>query len=144
MEKLTVRESIVEVVNKLFVYTDYRKWDQLQQEVFTDVVFLDMSSLGGTAEKTTAQAICEGWKQGFEGLDAVNHLAGNHLVTITDDEADVFVYATATHYKEAAAMEKTREFVGSYDLHLVNTNAGWRIDSFKYNLKYMTGNVDLK
>jgi hypothetical protein len=143
MEHFSVREQIVEVVNKLFVYTDYQEWDKLQNDVFTTELYFDMSSLGGEAKTTTAKEVCDMWRAGFEGIDSVNHLAGNYLVRISGDTADVFAYATATHYKNAATSEKTREFVGSYNLHLIQTEGGWRIDIFKYNLKYANGNLSL-
>ncbi|MCW3093646.1 MAG: hypothetical protein JWP81_4715 [Ferruginibacter sp.] len=141
MENFSTRDLIVEVVNKLFVYTDLQEWNKLQKEVFTREVFFDMSSLGGDKLTTTAVQICEIWRNGFVGIDFVNHLAGNYLVEITGDAADVFAYATATHYKRAATNGKTREFVGTYNLHLINNATGWRIDKFKYNLKYAIGNV---
>ena len=139
-----MKEDIIEIVNKLFVYTDNKEWDKLQKEVFTDVVDFDMSSLGGDVAKKTSQQICEEWDKGFEGLDAVNHLAGNYIVNIQNNSADVFAYATASHYKNSAVNGKTREFVGSYDLHLLKTGNAWKIDKFKYNFKYATGNLDLK
>jgi hypothetical protein len=84
------------------------------------------------------------WKTGFEGLDAVHHQAGNYLVTVKQHEATVFAYAVAFHHKKAATAGNTRSFIGSYDLHLVKSAEGWRIDSFKYNLKIADGNVDFK
>jgi hypothetical protein len=143
IEHFTVREQIVEVVNKLFVYTDYQEWDKLQHDVFTTELYFDMSSLGGEAKTVTAKEVCAMWRAGFEGLDAVNHLAGNYLVRMSGDTADVFAYATATHYKSTATLGKTREFIGSYNLHLIRTEGGWRIDIFKYNLKYANGNLSL-
>lgn len=144
MTTFTLREQIVETVHKLFIYTDSRQWNQLQDEVFTESVHFDMSSLGNEASQMTSKSICEQWEKGFAGLTAVNHLAGNILVTLKDEQADVFAYATATHYKSSATLGKTREFVGTYDLHFINTPQGWRIDRFKYNLKYMNGNLELK
>ncbi|MDX2301410.1 MAG: nuclear transport factor 2 family protein [Microscillaceae bacterium] len=145
MATFTVREQIVEVVNKLFVYTDQQDWERLHSEVFAEEVFLDMSSLGGESKTMTPTEICEGWKKGFEGLDAINHLGGNYLVSLQDDViAQVFAYATATHYKASATKGQTREFVGSYELRLVDTLEGWRINVFKYNLKYTSGNVTLE
>ena len=47
MEKYSVRDEVIEVVNKLFVYTDNRHWEGLQYEVFADLVMFDMSSMGG-------------------------------------------------------------------------------------------------
>src|SRR5687767_8301381 len=98
METFSNREQIVEVINKLFVYTDFQQWDKLQSEVFTGQVFFDMTSLGGEQMKTTSEHICRIWREGFTGIDAVNHLAGNYLIEITGDTADAFAYATATHY----------------------------------------------
>lgn len=143
MELLSIREQIVEVINKLFVYTDAQDWDKLQREVFTDQVFFDMSSLGGEKMNTTSKQICQIWKDGFAGIDAVNHLAGNYLIDINGNMADAFAYATATHFKQTATQGKTREFVGTYNLHLVKQEVGWRINQFKYNLKYANGNLDL-
>jgi len=143
MLTFSVRDEIVEVVNKLFIYTDMQKWEKLQNDVFTKEVFFDMSSLGGERSEKTSKEICGIWKDGFVGIDAVNHLAGNYLVEIHDTTATVFAYATATHYKESATNGKTREFVGTYHLNLMKQGVGWRIYQFKYNLKFMIGNSDL-
>ena len=142
--EFTVKEQIIEIVHKLFIYTDNQEWKKLQKEVFSELVDFDMSSLGGEISKKSSIDICNEWKQGFEGIDSINHLAGNHLVKINNNSAEVFIYATATHFKESAIKGNTREFVGSYNLHLVKNTEQWKIDKFKYNLKYMTGNLDLK
>ncbi|MEO7768644.1 MAG: nuclear transport factor 2 family protein [Ferruginibacter sp.] len=142
MEKFSVCDFITQVVNKLFVYTDLQQWNKLQNEVFTEQVVFDMSSLGGDQSNTTAKKICETWEEEFIGIDSVNHLAGNYLIEISGEEATVFAYATATHYKKLAKNGNTREFVGTYNLHLINKEDGWRIDQFKYNLKYSNGNVN--
>jgi len=139
----SIREEIVETVNKLFVYTDSQEWEKLQNEVFTHEVDFDMSSIGGEKKEMTSKVICELWKNGFKDIDSVNHLAGNYIVNIQDATATVFAYATATHYKESAAKGKTREFVGTYDIGLLKPGIGWRIYKFKYDLKYSTGNIDL-
>lgn len=144
MENYSVRDEIVETVNKLFVYTDTQNWLALQNEVFTPNVRFDMSSLGGENREMTAAEICESWEKGFENIDAVNHLAGNYLVDIQNNSANVFAYATATHYKKDAAKGTVREFVGTYSLQLVKTGEGWRIDAFQYNLKYAAGNINFE
>lgn len=143
METLSIRDQIIETVNRLFIYTDQQEWNKLQAEVFTEQVLFDMSSIGGEKKNMTAKEICDTWKNGFVGIDSINHLAGNYLVDINGNNAEVFCYATATHYKKAATHGNTREFTGTYDIHLVKKEAGWRIDVFKYNLKYATGNLEL-
>ncbi|MBX7142711.1 MAG: nuclear transport factor 2 family protein [Chitinophagales bacterium] len=141
---LTERERIVELCNKLFIYTDYREWDRLVNEVFTPDVFLDMSSLGDAPQMLNAAAVCEKWRKGFEDLDAVHHQAGNYLVNIVDHGADVFCYAIASHYKAAAKHGSTRVYTGSYHMHAVYSPMGWRLDRLQFNLKYISGNPELK
>lgn len=139
------REQIVEVVNKLFVYTDLQNWDGLLGEVFSDEVNFDMASMGaGPAKIMKAQDICKMWEAGFSTLDSVHHQAGNYIVDLKGNEADVFAYAVAFHYMKNATAGNVRSFTGSYNLHLVKSAAGWQIDHFKYNLKFADGNVDFK
>lgn len=144
MENFSTRDQLVELANKLFIYTDERDWSLLKAEVFHEQVDFNMSSLGGPVRQMTAREICDMWKDGFEGIDAINHLAGNHLVKASENEAEVFAYATATHFKEAARNGKTREFVGTYQLGMTMTKEGWRINRFTYTLKYMNGNLSLE
>jgi hypothetical protein len=145
MEIKSKQDEIIELVNKLFVYTDFRQWSKLQKEVFKDEVLFDMSSLGaGEPKKLKAAAICDMWASGFNGIDHVHHQSGNFIVNFKEGlEAEVFCYAIATHYKASATKGNTREFVGSYELHASLTDIGWRLDSFKYNLKYANGNTEL-
>ena len=143
MVSFSVRDEIVEVINKLFIYTDMREWEKLQTEVFSDDVMFDMSSLGGPKEETSSKSICELWEKGFAGIDSINLLAGNYLVEIHDMVATVFAYATGTHYKASATKGTTREFVGTYNIRLMKHGNGWKIYEFKYDLKYQTGNIDL-
>lgn len=143
---MTEREQLIELSNKLFIYTDYKEWQKLKEDVFVDdKVYIDMTSTGaGTAADMTPDMICSMWNVGFEGLDAVHHQSGNFLVTVTNEKAEVYCYAIATHYKANATAGKTREFVGSYNIGCIKTTMGWRINSFKYNLKYVNGNVEFK
>jgi hypothetical protein len=139
------REEIIEVTNKLFVYTDLQQWSKLQNEVFSETVLFDMSSAGGgPAKRMTAIEICDIWEKGFVGIDSIHHQAGNYIVRIKDDQAEVLCYAIASHYKKSATKGNVREFVGSYDVILVLTDVGWKINGFRYNLKYMTGNISLE
>lgn len=141
---MTEREKIVEQINKLFYYTDEQIWSGLKSEVFSSEVYLDMTSMGGTAATTSPDEICKQWKQGFRELDAVNHLAGNYMIQLQDDQnAEVKAYATATHFKKNTVNGNTREFVGTYEFKLRKEEEVWKIHSFIYHLKFATGNIDL-
>jgi hypothetical protein len=115
MVTFSIRDEIVEVINKLFVYTDMQEWEKLQDEIFSHDVLFDMSSLGGESSETTSKIICETWRKGFVGIDSINHLASNYLVQVHDTVATVFAYATATHYKESATKGKTRDLQYQFD-----------------------------
>ena len=145
MEEKTKRDAVIEVVNKLFIYTDTQQWDKLMSEVFKVNVRFDMSSMGaGPAKEMSAKAICDMWREGFAGIDHVHHQAGNYVVEFSEEgEADILCYAIALHYKKSATKGQTREFVGNYTLHASFTDQGWRLDSFKYTLKFVSGNTDL-
>jgi hypothetical protein len=146
MDLKSKREEIVELVNKLFVYTDAQQWSKLLKEVFKETVKFDMSSMGaGPAKEISAASVCDMWRNGFSNIDQVHHQSGNFIVDFKGDiEADIFCYAIASHFKRSAKKGNTREFVGSYELHASFTDQGWRLDSFKYNLKYVGGNEELK
>jgi hypothetical protein len=147
MDPKSKHDLVVELINKLFVYTDSQQWDKLIKEVFADNVLFDMSSMGaGQPAKMKPGDICDMWSKGFAGIDHIHHQAGNFIVNFKNEniEAEIFCYAIAIHFKKSASKGQTREFVGSYDFHASFTDLGWRLDRFKYNLKYVSGNAELK
>lgn len=136
--------EIVDTINRLFIGTDDRNWTQVKQ-CFSDKVLFDMTSMaGGEPSSLTPQEIADVWEKGLQKLKAVHHQAGNYRVTVRDQDADAFCYATATHYLPNPTKRNVRTFVGSYDIHLIGTQTGWKIDRFKFNLKYLDGNLDLE
>ncbi|MGX1779011.1 nuclear transport factor 2 family protein [Nocardia brasiliensis] len=136
------RAAIVDVVTRMFVFTDQGKWAELVDRVFTAKVDFDGGFGGGVAERAAVD-IVEDWRVGLGELDAVHHQSGNHLVDVRGDVADVHADAIAVHVKESATQGKTRTFVGSYDIGTVRTPDGWRVSRFHYRLKVIDGNADL-
>ena len=103
-----------------------------------------MTSLGApNVEHWTPQRICDEWIDALRGLDAIHHQAGNYIIDINGSTANAKVYAITSHYKQVTLNGHIREFVGSYDFHFTKTGKAWKLDEFKFNLKYMTGNVEL-
>ncbi len=137
--------ELTELANKLFMYCDAKQWNRMLVEVFTPAVWFDASSLGaGEPRSMQAKDVCQLWEEGLAGLDAIHHQSGHYLITVDGEKADIYGYATATHYKKAATKGNTRTFVGSYDLKAEQTANGWRLSQFKFNLKYMQGNASLE
>ena len=130
--RMTEREVIIETVNRLFIATDIRAWQDVRS-VFAPTVLFDMTSLtGGAPAHRSPVEIADTWRTGLAGVDKVHHQSGNYLVDVQGDQATVFCYAVAYH-KTAGDV---RMFVGSYDVNLVRTDR-WRIDAFKYNVTFV-------
>ena len=136
--------AIIETITNLFVGTDERDWARVRRCFATRVLF-DMTSLaGGEPSTLTPQEIADGWDKGLKPIQSVHHQAGNFLVRVGGDEADAFCYAVAYHYRPVKSGQNTRVFVGSYEFHLVRTFEQWKIDAFKFNLKFIDGNPNLE
>jgi hypothetical protein len=143
-EVLLEKEAVIGVINQLFINTDNRDWAKVK-DCFAAEVLFDMTSLaGGEPSALTPQQIVDAWDTGLQALKAIHHQAGNYVVTINGSEADAFCYGIASHYLPNKTNQNTRTFVGSYDFHLVKRESAWRIDKFRFNLKYIDGNANLE
>lgn len=139
---LADRLAIVDVITKMFVYTDQKRWEGLSAEVFTPKVDFDGGFGGPVGERSAADIIAD-WRTGLADLDEVHHQSGNHLIDVDGDTARVHADAIAVHVKNAAVEGKTPTFVGSYSLGVERTADGWRVNRFHYHLKVIDGNADL-
>jgi hypothetical protein len=140
---LVDRQAIVDVITDLFVATDRKDWAAVI-DCFTPTVLLDMTSVGGAAASISARDVAAGWERGLAALQAVHHQAGNFRVRLRGDEADASCYGIASHYRPNATGRNTRVFVGSYDVGLRRDGPRWRIDRFRFDLKYVEGNLELE
>ena len=132
------RTRIEETVNQLFIYTDNKNWDAIQN-LFMPAVEFDMTSLaGGSPQVLAPKAITDLWVEGLTPVAAVHHQSGNFLITIAGNESEVFCYGTATHYQNPQFKKKTVvSFVGSYNVHLKKIATEWKISALKFNKKYV-------
>ena len=139
------QKELSDLTSRLFMYTDERNWQGHINENFTPNVLFDTQSAGGGPPQTiTSREITNIWEQGLRGVDAIHHQAGHEIITVNGDQATIYAYSVATHYRAAATQGNTRTFVGSYDLRAERTTGGWRLNQFKYNLKYTDGNMTLE
>jgi hypothetical protein len=139
------QKELSDLTSRLFMYTDERNWQGHINENFTPTVLFDTESAGGGPPRTiTSQEITSIWEEGLRGIDAIHHQAGHEIITVNGNQATIYAYSVATHYRAAATRGNTRTFVGSYDLRAERTARGWRLNQFKYNLRYMDGNLTLE
>jgi hypothetical protein len=144
-EALAVRQQVEDLVVKMFVATDERDWAALES-CFTDPFVLDMTSMvGGSPATMTPRQVAAAWADGFKPLSHVHHQVGNFQTTVSGSTATVRCYGIALHHRSGIAAEaKTRRFVGTYDLDLTGTDAGWRISRLEFKLKFIDGNLELE
>jgi hypothetical protein len=130
------RQAVMDVVNRLFIATDDKRWDELLA-IFDERVRFDMSSLSGQPEaEVAAREIVDGWRVGLAEVAAVHHQTGNFLVSVDGDQATVFCYGIALHHRPAAEKPVTM-FVGSYDFGLRRAGDGWRVTAFRFRAKFV-------
>jgi hypothetical protein len=143
IETLVAKDRIVDVINSLFVSTDRRDWNAVRA-CLAERVHMDMTSLAGgePADLTPAQIVAA-WEEGLRPLEAIHHQAGNYRVTARERDADASCYGIASHYRRTRSGKNTRVFVGSYDFHLTSADGTWKIDLFRFRLKYLDGNPAL-
>jgi hypothetical protein len=111
---------------------------------FDEEVLFDIGPLTGEGPtKIPPNEIANLWEAALRPLKAVHHQMGNLLVTISDDRAMATCHATATHYLPGEGDGDTRTSFGTYEIGLVRTIRGWRIDYFRYLSKFVTGNLKL-
>ena len=143
-DRLLAEDQVIGKANDLFLCTDRRDWPCVRG-VFAPQVLFDMTSLaGGQPATLTPDQIAKAWEQGLKDLASIHHQTGNYQVSVNGDEADLFCYGIAYHYLPNPGAQNTRTFVGSYNMHLVRSDGGWKIDRFKFNLKFIDGNRDLE
>lgn len=139
---ITERERIIEAVITLFVSIDNKDWDVVRS-CFTDQVCFNTTLTEGNPEILSRDMIIQDWKEALDCLDALHHQIGNFLVKFHENEVTVFCYGIAYHYLPNRSNRNTKLFVGSYDLHLVTRDGGWKISAFAFKSKFVAGNMRL-
>ena len=144
LDVLIAKDQIVDVLNRLFVSTDERSWKAVEQCFAAEVVF-DMTSLaGGEPTRLSPSDITAAWDEGLRPIEQLHHQVGNYQIEPMDDEANASCYGIATHYRKTESGKNTRTFVGTYDFHLRRDGDRWLVDLFRFNLKYLDGNLELE
>lgn len=145
LERLLDERDVADVVVSLFVATDRRDWGAVEG-CLAERVTLDMTSMaGGEPLRVSGPEVAALWEQGLRPIDHVHHQVGNLRVKVAGDEAKATCYGIALHHRPGIqAAEKTRRFVGSYDVRLRRSEERWRIEAFRFELAFIEGNRELE
>ena len=143
LEAMRDRDRVIDTVNSLFFAVDERDWEAARG-ILAERVLFDVTSLGSPQPRDmTADEIIAAWQEGLANIEAVHHQSGNFRVTVEGDQASCFCYGIAYHYRLVESRRNLRVFVGSYDYRLVRDGDRWRITHFKFNAKFVDGNLHL-
>lgn len=144
LQTLIDKDAIGDVIHRLFVGTDDRDWPMVRAAL-APRVHVDMTSLvGGEPADVDGPALAAMWETGLQPIQAVHHQVGNLRILVDGDAADAHCHGTATHYRPTASGRNVRTFVGDYDFRLERMDGVWRITLFRFNLKYLDGNLQLE
>lgn len=141
---MSEKESITELINTFFVSVDNRDWERVRA-CLADSVHFDVTSIGGPAPSDmTPEQITDTWESGLAPIEHVHHQSGNFLIRLQGDQAECFCYGIALHHRRVRSGNNTRRFVGSYDYRLARVEGRWRITQFKFDAKFVDGNLELE
>lgn len=144
LQTLLDKDAIGDAINRLFVGTDNRDWAMVRAAL-APRLHVDMTSVaGGAPSEIEGTELAAMWETGLRPIQAVHHQTGNLRIAVDGDAAEAYCYGTATHYRPTASSRNVRTFVGSYDFRLARLDGAWRITLFRFNLKYLDGNLQLE
>ena len=141
VQELVAKDEVREAVHALFAATDARDWPRVRA-CFGPMVQLDIGQ--GPAARVPARDIVAAWEKELAPLEALHHQVGNLDVKVLGPEARATCYGIAYHYLPNKTGRNTRVFVGTYDLHLFRLQGAWRVDEFRFAMKFVDGNAELE
>ncbi len=143
LDYLIDHRQIVHLINTLFLSLDEKEWNNIK-DCFAPKVEFDISAIDSRHESAlTPDDIVNQWKSDMKKIDAMHHQTGNYTVLLNGNTAEVVCTGSSTHYRANAKGGNTVTYFGSYHLHMIRGLEEWRIDKFRFNLKFFEGNPDL-
>ncbi|SFA78008.1 MULTISPECIES: nuclear transport factor 2 family protein [unclassified Bacillus (in: firmicutes)] len=143
LQRYIDQQKIISQINRVGTAADSHKWVELE-EVFTDKVWLDYSSLSGIeGSEISKKDIIHAWSQFLPGFQATHHMITNHEVDIIGNEAQATSKVLALHYLPNQSNHNTWTVAGVYMHHLVKNDGKWLIDQMTLQATIIDGNNDL-
>jgi hypothetical protein len=141
--ELADRLAILELTARLALTIDARDWDGFQQ-VFTDPVYSDRTSLfGGDPQTSTPAELVGGLRYALGGLDTTHHLISCQSITLNGDEATSAANMQGIHVLANSSGGSDWTVAGRHDYKLKRTADGWRIAAMTFTVQWATGNQNI-
>lgn len=136
------RANISDVLYRYAKAIDTKDWD-LFATCFTEDVEVDFSSAGWSKIIHGRDPWTQLLSSAIDGLDATQHLTGNHVHEIRGDEATLTAYVQAVHQYNNPHGDPEYTIGGYYDCELLRTPDGWRIRKYRVTVTWRRGNSEL-
>ena len=140
LDWLVDRQAIVDLTVDYCRALDLLDWDLLGR-CFTEDAVLDVGPWGIHTGRDAIVALCSPL---FPGMDRTQHLVGNHVIEINQDEASGTCYLVAEHLvrtPDTGGDQTTTR--GIYHDRFVRTPAGWRIRERRLEITWREGNTSI-
>ena len=131
--------AVHNVMHRYALAIDTKDWDALGG-VFADEVVTDFRSFGaqdvfrGSGSDWVAQVSAT-----ISGMDATQHLMGNHLYAIEDERAVGTTYIQARHVCRNDLGGDVYTVGGHYDVQMVRVDDEWKISEYAINCTWYEG-----
>jgi hypothetical protein len=138
LQTLIDRAAISDVVNTYATAVDTRDW-ALFRSLYTDRVFIDMSSVDPTRVKEMSAEELVDLARPLAKFTATQHASSNHRHKIDGDTATCVSYMQARHFLKWEGADYYYHIYGYYTYTLVRTAAGWKISKYTMTVTAQEG-----
>lgn len=133
------RFAVHDVMHRYALAIDTQDW-ALLETVFADRVTADFRSFGSKQVfEGPAAAWIENVRATIQGMDATQHMMGNHLYTIDADRAHGTTYIRALHVCKNDWGGDTYTVGGHYSVEMVRSSAGWKVENYTLHVTWCDG-----
>jgi SnoaL-like domain len=141
LQELSDRAEIGDVFTRYATGIDTRNWE-LWRTCFVDDVEMSASVRGGISSKG-ADGLVAKCKADVEGLDATQHIIGNHNIVLDGDTAHCTSYLHAQHVFRSEHSGGHLILAGYYTYDMVRTPDGWKIRKYHLTITWGSGDASV-
>ncbi len=134
------QQIIVQVVTSIFNNADKRQWNKVREHLHFEVYHDYFTLNKKPGEKIKAEAMVTGWSDYLPRFHFTHHVLTNFEVAQTKETAHVHCKGSGMHFLKAAEGGETWTTIGTYEIGLLQTGAGWKVNSILFNLLFEEGN----
>ncbi len=142
VQELLDRADVSAVLHRYCLAIDTKDW-ALLESCFTEDMEADFRSFAGRETVKGREPWLAAIRSSMAGMDATQHLSGNHSHKIDGDHATLRADIQALPMFQNERGDSEYTVGGWYDIELTRTPEGWRIHRYAITVSWHRGNRDL-